>query len=240
MIERKEVLTSNFDDLFDYGAVVYGRWLGRTLDINGWSHPSLIRLGKRIVGKDKSYIHSSQISALRTGSLKSPGPRSFASLVLLFHSIDEFQRGVLSPDGPDFSGVEHLIENAVIMRDDKGKPADIGYHFEVFCGWRLPPESESSLEITQAGAEMISKNAGKYVRSLFAAERKDLIDDLPGYLPAFSKDKTQQKNFSDVVLSQGYWGPDDIDDAMRLLATFLKTKFKVKLKSEELRKQFSA
>ena len=240
MVGSTYIGSTQIDDLFEQGAVVYGRWFGKTLDRNGWSHPNIVKLSKRVLGKDKGYVHSSQISALRTGTLKSPGPRSFANMVYLFHAIDDYQKGIERADAPDFTGLERLIDNAVVMRDDEGHPASIGYHFEVFCGWRQPPATEAELTFTLEDAETISKNAGKYVRSMLVAERMDLIDDLPKLQAAFSNDKKVQRLFADVVMGQGYWDVDEIDDAMVNLSQTLKTVFKEKRKAEELLKQFRA
>jgi len=238
---------SEVDSKFDEGALRYARWFGKTLDHNqsvcGWSHPVLVKLAKRAIGKDKGYVHSSQITALRTGTLKSPGPRSFANLVVLFQAIDDFQKGAMKPGAPDFSGMEKYIKDAKVMRDQDGNVADLGFHFDVFVGWREPPAPDFTLEISMDEAEAISQSAGKYIRNLMIAERMDLIDTSPGnpmdrIKKAFSGDPSTQQEFADVILGQAVWSPDDIDSAMNSLSYVIQKIFKEKLKPEQLLKLF--
>ncbi|HAQ43700.1 MAG TPA: hypothetical protein DCQ67_06970 [Acidimicrobiaceae bacterium] len=231
--------SSEFDPRLDKGAVVYGRWLGRTIDANRWSQPKIISLCKRVISQDKSYVHSSQLSQLRIGGLKSPGPRSIAVIVYLMHAIEDFQKGVEREDSPDWTGLEDLIQDATIMRDDDGNPASIGYHFEVFCGWRMPPGPVAHHKFSNSDAEVLSKSAGKYVRHLMAADRMDLIDDMDSLKKAFSSDKAMQAKFADVMMGQDYWSADEIMDNMQNMTSVLKVVFNQSRKVEELIKQLS-
>ena len=101
------------------------------MDDNDWSHPRFVKLAQTATG-GVAWVHSSQIASLRKGQLKSPGPRSFAALVYLFNAIDEFQRGVKTKDSPDWTGQEEFIKDKKVIRDDEGRVASIGWHFEVF------------------------------------------------------------------------------------------------------------
>ena len=231
--------SSEFDDRLDQGAIVYGRWLGRTIDANKWSQPKIISLCKRVISQAKSYVHSSQLSQLRIGGLKSPGPRSIAVIVYLMYAIHEYQQGIEREDSPDWTGLEDLIQDATIMRDDDGNPASIGYHFEVFCGWRMPPGPVAHHNFSDSDAEVLSKAAGKYVRNLMAADRMDLIDDMDRLKKAFSPDKAMQTKFADVVMGQDYWGADEIMDNMQNMTSVLKVVFNQSRKVEELIKQLS-
>lgn len=231
--------SSEFDELLDKGPIVYGRWIGRTIDANRWSQPKIITLCKRVISQAKSYVHSSQLSQLRIGGLKSPGPRSISVIVYLMHAIDDYQKGIVRDDSPDWTGLEDLIQDATIMRDDDGNPASIGYHFEVFCGWRMPPGPVAHHNFSDSDAEVLSKAAGKYVRNLMAADRMDLIDDMDRLKKAFSPDKAMQEKFADVIMGQDYWGADEIMDNMQNMTSALKVVFNQSRKVEELIKQLS-
>lgn len=235
-IDEERISSKDFEPRLGNGAVVYGRWFGKTMDANDWSHPKLVKLSKHatVIG----YVHSSQIAQLRTGNLKSPGPRSFASMVFLFHEIDLYQKGEQHKDSPTFEGLESLIENAVIMRDYEGKPASLGFHYEVFCGWRMPPEMDHRIDYSAAQAELISKNAALYVRRLMIAERMDPISDLSRLKKAFSTDKNLQEQFGNVIWEQTTWHPEDLEHAMAGLSNVLLKVFKEKRRSGELTKQF--
>lgn len=225
------------EERFDQGAIEYSRWFGKTMDLNGWSHPKLVQLAKHVTG-DKGYVHSSQIAALRTGTLKSPGPRSFASLVYLFHEIDLYQKGKQHKKSPTFKGFEALVENAVVMRDDDDNVATIGFHFECFVGWRKPPQKAATIDYSPEQAEKISKNAGKYIRMLMVAEKMDPLEDIDRLAKAFSGDQMIQAQFCNVVWGRESWKPDELDSSLQCVSNMLLKIFKTKLKSTELMHQF--
>ena len=81
---------ADIEERFEQGAVTFARWFAKLMDANGWSHPKLVELAK-VATDGKSWVHSSQIASLRIGKLKSPGPRSFASLSYLWSEIDAYQ-----------------------------------------------------------------------------------------------------------------------------------------------------
>lgn len=232
-IAGEEIGCHDIAERFEQGAVTYSRWFRKMMKENKWSHPRFVKLAQTATG-GISWVHSSQIASLREGKLKSPGPRSFAALVYLFNAIDEYQRGIKSKDAPDWSGQEEFIKDAVVMRDEEGRPASIGYHFEVFCGWRMPPAQDAERNFTDEQAAYASDNAAKHVRRLMIAERMDVIDDMPKLQRHFSLDKDEQDKFRDVVLGQAHWINDELDDAVVGLRNMLSKVFKQSWKSEEL------
>ena len=120
------------------------------------------------------------------------------------------------------------------MRDDDGNPASIGFHFEVFCGWRMPPAKAATRDYTEEQAALISENAGKHVRRLLIAERMDVIDDMKRLKQAFSNDKGDQEKFESVILSQAVWGNEELEHSVTCLSHMLSKVFKDSRKSEEL------
>ena len=122
---------ADIEEQFEQGAVTFSRWFAKMMDANGWSHPKLVELAK-IATDGKGWVWSSQIASLRKGQLKSPGPRSIASLAYLMYEIDAYQKGTQDEHSPDFSKQDRFIKTAVILRDDDDNPASVGYLFEVF------------------------------------------------------------------------------------------------------------
>lgn len=224
---------SEIEEQFEQGAVTFARWFAKMMDANGWSHPKLVELAK-IATDGKSWVHSSQIASLRKGQLKSPGPRSIASLSYLMFEIDAYQRGAQDKHSPDFTQQDKFIKTAVILRDDDGNPASIGYLFEVFCGWRTPPEGTAKRDFTDDQAAVVSMNAGKHVRRLITAERQDLIEAMPRLIRSFSNDKDGQEKFRKVVLGEDVWLNDELDHNVTCLSHMLTKVFKQEVKPEEL------
>ena len=223
----------NISELFNDGQTNFAVWFARMMDANGWSHPALVKLATACAD-GRAWVHGSQAHSLRYGRLKSPGPRSFAVLVYLFFVIDAFQKGTMDEHMPDMSTHKKLIQNAVILRDDEGNPASIGYMFEVFCGWRVPASNTIVRNFTEEQAAQISKAAGKRVRRLMAANQMDLIDDIARLKKNFSNDKEGQELFAQVVIGQAEWKNEELEHNVTCLCHMLQKVFNQDLNSEEL------
>ena len=223
---------------FGDGAVNYAVWFSKCVDANGWTNPKLIALARRLFGDEKGYMHSSQIQQLKLGGLKSPGPRFFASLAALGIEIDKFQKGELTADSPSFKGLEHLIEDAQIMRDDEGNPASLGFHFEVFVGWRKPPIPSVNLDYSPEQAQTISSNAAYYIRRLMTAHNIDIFRDIHRLAETYSSSEADRTKFADIIREQTTWLPEELDYAMRCLCHVLKKHFKQDRKPLELLNTF--
>jgi|TARA_Y100000289_G_scaffold52817_1_gene54475 hypothetical protein len=223
----------NISELFDDGQTNFAVWFARMMDANGWSHPGLVKLATTC-SNGKAWVHGSQAHSLRYGRLKSPGPRSFAVLAYLFAVIDAYQKGTMDEHMPDMSMHKKAISNAVILRDDDDNPASIGYMFEVFCGWRIPPANAIQRNFTDEQAALVSKAAGKMVRRLMAASQMDLIDDMPRLKKNFSNDKDAQEVLEKVVIGQAEWSNEELDHNVTCLCHMLQKVFKQDLNSEEL------
>ena len=224
---------ADIEEQFEQGAVTFARWFAKMMDANGWSHPKLVELAK-IATDGKGWVWSSQIASLRKGQLKSPGPRSIASLAYLMYEIDAYQKGTQDEHSPDFSKQDQFIKTAVILRDDDDNPASVGYLFEVFCGWRQPPEGTARRDFTDEQAAVVSMNAGKHVRRLVTADRLDLIEAMPRLVRSFSNDKEGQEKFRKVVLGEDVWLNVELDHSVTCLSHMLTKVFKEERKSEEL------
>ena len=232
-IAGEEIGCHDIAERFEQGAVTYSVMFERLMFTNKWTHPRFVKLAQTATG-GVSWLHSSQIASLRKGQLKSPGPRSFAALVYLFNAIDEWQRGIKTKDSPDWTGQEEFIKDREVIRDEEGRVASIGWHFEVFCGWRIPPAKATERNFTDEQAAEISANAAKHIRRRMIADRLDLIDDMPKLQRHFSLDKDDQVLFRDVILGQAHWQNEQIDDSMVRMGNMLQKVFKEDWKPQEL------
>lgn len=232
-ISGEEIGCHDIVERFEQGAVTYAQMFFRLMEDNDWTHPRLVKLAQTATG-GVSCLHSSQIASLRKGLLKSPGPRSFAALVFLFDAIDKYQRGIETKDSPDWTGQEEFIKDKRVIRDEEGRVASIGWHFEVFCGWRMPPAKATERNFSEEQAAEISANAAKHVRRRMIADRLDLIDDMPKLQRHFSLDKEEQALFRDVILGQAHWHNEQIDESMVRMRNMLSKVFKEEWKPEEL------
>ena len=223
----------NISELFGDGQTNFAVWFARMMDANGWSHPMLVKLATTC-SNGKPWVHASQINSLRYGRLKSPGPRSFAVLAYLFAVIDRYQKGQSDEFMPDMTPHKKYVEKALILRDDDGNPASIGYMFEVFCGWRIPPANAIKRNFTDEQAASVSKAAGKMVRRFMAANQMDLIDDMARLKRNFSNDKDAQDVFALVVIGQAEWTNEDLDHNVTCMCHMLQKVFKQETNSEEL------
>ena len=232
-VSTTDIGYQNISDLFDDGQTNFAVWFARMMDANGWSHPGLVKMATTCAN-GRAWVHGSQAHSLRYGRLKSPGPRSFAVLAYLFAVIDAYQKGTMDEYMPDMSMHKKLIQTAVILRDDDDQPASIGYMFEVFCGWRVPPTNAIQRNFTDEQAGSVSKAAGKLVRRLMAANQMDLIDDIGRLKKNFANDKDAQELFAQVVIGQAEWKNEDLDHNVSCLCHMLQKVFKQDVNSEEL------
>lgn len=232
-----KVGSKNIEEQFEQGAINLAKWFSRIMDTNRWSHPKLVSVATAATS-GKSWVHSSQIAALRVGRLKSPGPRSFAALVYMFNAIDQYQRGEQNENSPDFTDVEQHIQNAVVMRDEHGEIVTLGYLFEVFCGWREPPPGVTKRDYSEAEAIHVSKSAGKHLRRMMQVERLELIDDMPALLKLFSGDKDMQRQLNEVIIGQGHWTAEDLELQIQNFSHLMKKRFKDARTPEEWLKDF--
>ncbi len=118
---------------------------------NGWSHKVLPALAECL---DLGRVHNSQISNLRNGKLSSPGPEVFLALAqanaLLYQGIEPFKNH-LSQAHPELLKV--LLDSAIPIETDEGKPIGAGELLEIFVGLApLPSAFDWFIEESEATA----------------------------------------------------------------------------------------
>ena len=125
-------MTAGFRDRLSDGRRAMAHLIHVWHERNGWSHKVLPALAESL---DLGRVHNSQISNLRNGKLAAPGPEAFLALgqsnAVLYKGIKEIQ-DLLLDIHPELLKV--LLESAIPLQDDTGKPISAGQFFEIFIG----------------------------------------------------------------------------------------------------------
>ena len=164
-------------DQFDNGVRNFSLLFTRWMDTNGWSHPVMVNLATSCMElpDNKGWLHSSQISGLRHGTLLSPGPRTFVAIARLNYFVHRYATTKKLLPGTSSS---NFYSDAYAITED-GSPPPLGWWVEVFCGARVPKDIDIATRFfTEGQAGDMSVAWGKLVRRLLMAQGLDLIDDL--------------------------------------------------------------
>lgn len=204
---------------FERGLEVFSLLFTRWMDTNGWSHPVMVNLTKSCMG-GVSWLHSSQISGLRHGKLRSPGPRTFIAIERLNYYIWRYStQKKLLPN----SASSNFYANAYAITEN-GKPPEIGWWVEVFCGTRVPTDIELHQRLyTEDQAGEMSTNWARQCRRLLAQKGYDLIEDLASavrrHYPV--RDAARVSKALDVVANKDHWTAHElINELPALVAMF--------------------
>ena len=132
-------MTTGFRDQLSNGRRAMAHLIHVWHERNGWSHKVLPALADSL---DLGRVHNSQISNLRNGKLSSPGPEVFLALAqantILHQGIDSI-RDQLIDAHPDLLRV--LMDSAISIEGNDGKPLGAGEFFEIFLGLVPLPSS---------------------------------------------------------------------------------------------------
>jgi hypothetical protein len=196
-------------DQFQTGVALFSRLFARWMDRNGWSHPTMTALAKGCLG-GAGWLHSSQISGLRHGRLRSPGPRTFIAIERLNYYLWRYQTEKKLLPGSTSSN--YYAEPFVIL--ENGQPPSVGWWVEVFCGIRQPEDAQylNQVMFTLMQAERFSDGYGRYLRHLLALAQVDVIDDLNVVLKEHYPitDPHRREKLRSVILANAVWTGDEL------------------------------
>ena len=200
---------------FERGITLFALLFTRWMDTNGWSHPVMVNLTKSCMG-GVSWLHSSQISGLRHGKLRSPGPRTFIAIERLNYYIWRYstEKKLL----PNSAG-SNFYANAYAITEN-GRPPEIGWWVEVFCGTRVPTDIDlHQLIYTEAQAQEMSANWARQCRRLLAQKGYDLIEELSSavrrHYPV--RDAARVSKTLDVVANKDHWSAHELSNELPAL-----------------------
>lgn len=185
------------------GTLTFCQLFTHWMDRNRWTHPVMIRLITAVLDEE-CWLHSSQISAIRHGRPKNPGPRSFMAIAELNRAVHEYAtKKKLIPNTKTDSD---YLQAFAVTEDGEAPPA--GWWFEVFCGYRVPKDVPlNTTFIDDAHAASFSENYGRLVRQLFVTGGYDILDDLPRvlrlYYPAGDAQRVQK--LTEVLMKRSHW-----------------------------------
>lgn len=193
--------------LYAQGSRTFSLLFTRWMDTNGWSHPTMVTLARASMGGVR-WLHSSQISGLRHGTLENPGPRTFVVIAELNRYLFRYREEKRVIPGTD----SRFYQDPFVITED-GQPPTAGWFFEVFCGLRIPKDIDlHEAYFTEGQAEMLSGSWGALIRKLIREMDLDLITDLDQVLresyPA--RDADRLKRIRAVIQNQYTWTPDEL------------------------------
>ena len=185
-------------------SILFTRWM----DSNDWSHPIMVSLAKGAMG-GTGWLHSSQISGLRHAKLRSPGPRTFIAIERLNYHLYQYTEHKTLIPGTEGS---NFYAKALPILED-GKPPELGWWFEVFCGQRIPTDERLlSQYVSGYDAETCSKNWGRLMRTLMFAKDLDVFDDLSSVIQKHypAGDSNRVEKLIEVAQSRAVWTSDEL------------------------------
>jgi hypothetical protein len=193
---------------FTQGVSTFSLLFTRWMDTNGWSHPTMVTLARACL-EGTSWLHSSQISGLRHGKLLSPGPRTFIAIERLNFYIHRYATTKkLLPGTPG----SNLYAKAFAITEG-GKPPQLGWWVEVFCGQRQPIDIDlRETFFTEEQASRISAAWGAMIRKLMIQQDMDIITELDRVLrekyPA--KDAERLRRTNAVIQNRDVWNAQQL------------------------------
>jgi hypothetical protein len=193
---------------FAQGVKTFSLLFTRWMDTNGWSHPTMVTLARACL-EGTSWLHSSQISGLRHGKLLSPGPRTFIAIERLNYYTHRYATSKkLLPGTPG----SNLYAKAFAITEG-GKPPQLGWWVEVFCGQRQPIDIDlRETFFTEEQASRISAAWGAMIRKLMIQQDMDIITELDRVLrekyPA--KDAERLRRTNAVIQNRDVWNAQQL------------------------------
>jgi hypothetical protein len=206
---RQNIENLDENSRFEGGIRTFSLLFTRWMDTNQWSHPVMVNLGRAALN-GAAWLHSSQISGLRHGKLRSPGPRTFIAIERLNYYIHRYNTTrQLIPNTPS----SNFYQDAYAITED-GLPPPLGWWTEVFCGYRIPKDIDLRVTFfTEDSATHFSKAWARYIRRLMVEANIDVIDDLESIIhrhyPA-GDDKRVDKLFA-VIRATATWTTDELE-----------------------------
>lgn len=205
--DSSETLKTQFDRGVRNFSLLFTRWM----DTNEWSHPVIVNLAAcclELPG-NKGWLHSSQISGLRHGALRSPGPRAFMAMERLNFYLHRYATQKLLIPGTSSS---NFYTQPYVITED-GSPPPLGWWLEVFCGARLPKDIDLTAHFfSQAQAEAISSNWGKLIRRLLIDASRDIFEELDRivrmHYPVREPERVER--LIAVLQNRGSWDPEQL------------------------------
>jgi hypothetical protein len=193
---------------FAQGVSTFSLLFTRWMDTNSWSHPTMVTLARACLD-GTSWLHSSQISGLRHGKLLSPGPRTFIAIERLNYYIHRYATTKkLLPGTPG----SNLYAKAFAITEG-GKPPQLGWWVEVFCGQRQPLDIDlRETFFTEEQATRISAAWGAMIRKLMIQQDMDIITELDRVLREHypAKDAERLRRTHAVIQNRDAWNAQQL------------------------------
>lgn len=211
MTQPSQDTADNRREKFERGKHVFSLLFTRWMDTNGWSHPVMVNLATSCLQlpDNKGWLHSSQISGLRHGTLSSPGPRTFIAIERLNFYLHRYATEKTLLPGTSSS---NFYAKAYVITEG-GVPPSLGWWVEVFCGDRTPKDIElRDNHFTDEQAGHFSTTWGALIRRLMIQQGHDIITELDKLVRDNypTKDPERVDQLLAVIQNRSTWTPDQL------------------------------
>lgn len=202
------------------GRVNFSRMVVTLLLRNGLSHAELKMLSEWASPDSPSWLSTSQISYLRTGILKSIGPKTVdalgqLNLALAHLAGDDSERSKPFAKLPRLpSRFKAMLDHPFFIRDPETKlPMHQGDLYRVWIG-RLKPDESALKTLSQEEAITISKKICVKLQRWCAERQLLLTEGLPQILKAYPyrDNKKRVELFSHVAAGVAFYTPEQIEE----------------------------
>lgn len=201
---------------YNAGIQTFRRLFTHWMDTNRWSHPVMIKLTKSCL-EGAVWLHSSQISAIRTGELLNPGPRTFIAIAELNKAIHIYKTTKKLLPGTT-TDLEYLHAYAITQDGEAPGP---DWWYAVFIGYAHPENVPFDVVFyNDIRASEFSERFGRLIRQLLVANGHDIFTDLDRalyrYYPA--GDASRVSKLKDVILNKTVWTATEAELELAALA----------------------
>lgn len=201
---------------YNSGIQTFRRLFIHWMDTNRWSHPVMIKLTKACLD-GVVWLHSSQISAIRSGELLNPGPRTFIAIAELNKAIHLYKTTKQLLPGTK-TDLEYLQAYAITHNGEAPGP---DWWYGVFIGYIEPTDVPFELVFcNDLRAAEFSERFARYMRRLLAANDYDVFADLKQaihrHYPACEEDRANK--LAKVLHNQATWTPEEAQLELDALA----------------------
>lgn len=203
MGKTKNALDNPFFQRYNAGIQTFRRLFIHWMDRNQWSHPVMIRLIACSL-EGATWLHSSQISAIRAGTLVNPGPRSFIAIAVLNQALHRYRTSKRLLPGTT-TDLDYLQAYAIVQDGEAPGPE---WWFGVFTGFIEPHDIPFDVPfVSDAKASDFSHRYARLVRKLLATEGFDIFSDLDKAIYRLypAGDAARVGKLRDVLLNKAVW-----------------------------------
>jgi hypothetical protein len=209
------------------GIVVFSRSVRMLLARNNLTHEQLVKLSQWCNPWGLTWLSTSQVSYLRTGTLKKAGPQTIDALGQINLRLAEAAKASSSAvaDLPDFGRIPTALglpeEPFYLRHPGSHEPLDAGGLYLVWVG-RLQPEGLEEGGISDMEARRLSANLSRIVQAWARDRRLTIAQGMEQALAAYGvAEEPRRQRLRSVVVGFEVYDGADLDRELPALGAML-------------------